>query len=88
MKLTSTDYHPLKHAVPVQKTQYERNENRNNNSYIRCSWADQEGTAKHIKYFPGAIKINELQQINYIRNGPHTEKGFVLKAEFISPVVP
>ena len=33
------------------------------------------------------INMNELQKIT-IRNSPHTKEGFVLKANFISSVVP
>ena len=33
------------------------------------------------------INMNELQKIT-IKNSPHTKEGFVLKANFISSVVP
>ena len=48
----------------------------------------EKGLQKHTEKFPGAININDVQKNNFIRNSPHTKEGFVLKAKFISPVVP
>ena len=41
----------------------------------------KKGLQKHLEKIPGAININE-------QNSSHTKEGFVLKAKFISPVVP
>ena len=63
------------------------NENRNNISCHRCCRAHQEGAAIKTKKKSLGINMNELQKIT-IRNSPHTKEGFVLKANFISSVVP
>ena len=46
----------------------------------------KKGLQKSKKKSPG-INMNELQKIT-VRNSPHTKEGFVLKANFISSVVP
>ena len=51
--------------------------------------AHQEGTGKTHGKLPWAINISELQKVTLLGTAAHIpRKSFVLKAKFISPVVP
>ena len=48
----------------------------------------KKGLQKQTDKVSGAININERKKNNFIKNRPNTKESFVLKAKFISPVVP